>query len=105
MDVVHSPWAVIPISNICTMTIEYSPMPCHDCSLLSIFDSIPFPMSQVMPSFPKKKIKRQPHPILYGSMNMLISNVVGDHVDLPVKALQHHPGKRINIMNWHHNIS
>ena len=33
-----------------------------------------------MPSFPKKNIKRQPHPILYGPMNMLISNGVGDHV-------------------------
>ena len=25
------------------MTIEYSPMPCHDCSFLSISDSIPYP--------------------------------------------------------------
>ena len=93
MDVVHNPYVVIPISNICTMTIDYSPMPCHDCSLLSISGSIPSPMIQIMLGFPKKKIKRQPHSILYGPMNMLISNVVGDHVDLPVKALQNHLGK------------
>ena len=73
------------------MNIDYSPMPCHDCSLLSISDSIP--SRSVMLGFPKKKIKRQPHPILYGSMNMLISNVVGDHVDLPMQALQHYPGR------------
>ena len=58
-----------------------------------------------MPGFPKKKIKRKPHPILYGPMNMFLSNGVGDHVDLPVQALQHDPRKRIKIMNWHHNIS
>ena len=78
-------------------------MPCHDCSLLSISDYIPSP--SVMLGFPKKKIKIQPHSILYGPMNMLITNAVGDHVDLPVQALQHHPGERINIMNWNHNIS
>ena len=32
-------------------------------------------------------------------MNMLITNDVGDHVDVPVQALQNHPRKRINIMN------
>ena len=86
------------------MTREYS-MTCHDCSLLSISDSFPFPMFQVMHGFPKKEIKKQPYPILYGPMNILISNAVGDHVDLLVQALQHHLRKQINIMNWHHNIS
>ena len=43
MDVVHSPYEVIPISDIYKMTIEYSPMPCQDCSLLIISDSIPYP--------------------------------------------------------------
>ena len=72
------------------MTIEYSPMPCHDCSLLSIFHSIP--SSSVIPGFPKKNIKGQPHSILYDPMNMIISNAIGNHVDILVQALQHHPG-------------
>ena len=72
--------------------------------LSNLFSTVLLPAFQIMPGFPKKKMKRQPHPILYGPMNMLISNVVGDHVDLPVKALQHHLGKRINIMNWNNNI-
>ena len=63
------------------------------------------PVFQIMPSFPKKKIKIKPHPILYDPMNIVISNVVGDHVDIPVQELQHHPGKLINIINWYHNIS
>ena len=50
---------------------------------------------QIMSGFQKKTIKRQPHPILYGPMNMLISNVVGDCVYLLVQALQHQSGKRI----------
>ena len=81
------------------MTIEYSPMPCHDFSLLSIPHSIPSPSVSNHAWFSKEKEKILPHPILYGPMNMLISNDVGDRVDLPVKELQHHPRKRINIMN------
>ena len=62
-------------------------------------------MFQIMYGFPKKNIERQSHPILYGHMNMPISNVVGDHVDLLVQALENHLGKRINIINWNQNIS
>ena len=80
-------------------------MPCHGWSLLSIYDSIPSPSVSNHAWFSKENIKKWNHPILYGSMNMPISNVVGDHVDILVQALQHHPGKRIHIMNWHHNIS
>ena len=73
------------------MTIDYSPMLFHDCSLLSVSDSIPSPSVSNHAWFSKEKDKRQPHPILYSPMNMLISNVVGNHVDLQVQALQHHP--------------
>ena len=57
-------------------------------SMLSdLFSIVLRPVFQIMPSFPNKNIKRQPHPILFGPMNVLISNDVGDHVDLPVQAL------------------
>ena len=63
-------------------------------SMLSdLFSTVLLPVFQIMPSFPKKNIKSQPHPIVYGPMNMLISNDVGDHVDLPVQALRNHLGK------------
>ena len=73
--------------------------------LSDLFSTVLLPVFQIMPGFPKNNIKRQPHPILYGPMNMLISNVVGDCVDLLVQELQRHLGKRINILNWDHNIS
>ena len=69
--------------------------------LSNLFSTVLLPVFQIMPGFPKKNIKRHPNPILYGPMNMLISNLVGDHVGLP---MQHHPGMQINIMNWHHKI-
>ena len=58
MDFFHSLEAVIPISNICTMTIEYIPMPCHNCSLLSISDSIPSPIVSNHAWFFKEKEKK-----------------------------------------------
>ena len=39
------------------MTIEYSPMHCHDCSLLSISDSIPSPNVSNHAWFSKEKDK------------------------------------------------
>ena len=83
----------------------YSPMPCHDCSLLSISDSIPSPNVSNHAWFLIEKDKNTalsynlwPHEYDY-------IQCCWDHVDIPVQALQHHHGKRINFMNWHHNIS
>ena len=87
------------------MTIEYSPMPCHDCSLLNISDSIPSPSVSNHAWFSKEKDKNTASSYTLWPMNMLISNVVKYHVDILVQSLQHHPGKRISIMNWHHSIS
>ena len=39
------------------MTIEYSPMPCRACSLLSISDSIPSPSVSIHAWFSKEKDK------------------------------------------------
>ena len=86
-------------------------MPCHDCSLLSIFDSIrvfdsiPSPSVSNHAWFSKGKDKNTTSSYTIWPHEYAYIQCCQDRVDLPVQALQHHLGKRINIINSHHNIS